>query len=224
MTSFDDLHMLSAALIELDEETTLEKTHALLAAGEVTPVAIVHACQQAMRVVGERYEKHEYYLSGLIVAGELFKTVLDLLEPFRMQLAAEEHAGTIVLGTAAGDIHDIGKNMFAGTLQTFGFTVVDLGVDVAPERFLEAVRDDTPDVVCLSGLITSSYEGMKRTVELIRANAAHLDPLPPIIIGGGTVNDAVCRFVGADSWSTDSMEGVRICQRLVARNGVRDQR
>lgn len=202
----------------------METAHALLAAGEVRPIAIVQACQQAMRVVGERYEKHEYYLSGLIVAGELFKMVLDLLEPFRVQIAVEESAGTIVLGTAAGDIHDIGKNMFGGTLRTFGFTVVDLGVDAAPECFLETVRHEKPDVVCLSGLITSSYEGMKRTVELIQANAADLDLLPPIIIGGGTINDAVCRFVGADSWSTDSMEGVRICQRLVARNGVRDRR
>ena len=219
----DQLEALSTALVELDEDATLDLTRTLLTEGDATPLAIVQSCQRAMRVVGERYEKREYYLSGLIVAGELFKTVLDLLEPLQANMPAGNHAGTIVLGTVAGDIHDIGKNMFSSALRTFGFTVIDLGVDVPPECFVEQVRRSRPDVLCLSGLVSTAYNSMKKTVELLRDSSAHLDSVPPIVIGGATIDDEVCHFAGADSWSTDGMEGVRICERLVARKGVQDQ-
>ena len=118
----------------------------------------------------------------------------------------------------AGDIHDIGKNMFSTALRTFGFSVIDLGVDVAPEQFLEEVQRSRPDVLCLSGLITTAYHSMKHTVELIRANGAQLDFVPPIVLGGATIDDEVCHYAGADSWSTDAMEGVRICERLASRS------
>ena len=216
LTGSDQLESLSSALIELDEEATLSWAKRLIAEGDVTPLAIVQACQRAMRVVGERYERHEYYLAGLIVAGELFKEVLDLLEPSQVQAPVGEHAGTIVLGTVAGDIHDIGKNMFASALRTFGFTVIDLGVDVPPEQFVEEVGRSRPDVVCLSGLITTAYHSMKQTVDQIRAKSAGLGVVPPIVLGGATIDDEVCHYAGADSWSTDAMEGVRICERLAA--------
>jgi dimethylamine corrinoid protein len=212
----DELEALSSSLIELDETSTLMWAKRLLSGGDVTPLAIVQSCQRAMRVVGERYERHEYYLAGLIVAGEVFKEVLDLLEPTQVEVPAGGHAGTIVLGTVAGDIHDIGKNMFATALRTFGFTVTDLGVDVEPEQFLGEVKRSQPDVLCLSGLITTAYHSMKHTVELIRANSAQLAFIPPIVLGGATIDDEVCHYAGADSWSTDAMEGVRICERLAA--------
>ncbi len=216
MPGTDELEALSSSLVELDEKATLDRAEGLVARGDVTPLAIVQACQRAMRVVGERYERHEYYLAGLIVAGELFKEVLDLLEPSQIELPVGEHAGSVVLGTVAGDIHDIGKNMFASALRTFGFSVTDLGVDVAPERFVEEVRRSRPDVVCLSGLITTAYHSMKHTVELLRADGAGLESVPPIVLGGATIDDEVCHYAGADSWSTDAMEGVRICERLSA--------
>jgi dimethylamine corrinoid protein len=216
MAETDELESLSSALIELDEEGTLNWAKRLIAESDVTPLAIVQACQRAMRVVGERYERHEYYLAGLIVAGELFKEVLDLLEPSQIDMPVGEPAGTVVLGTVAGDIHDIGKNMFASALRTFGFAVIDLGVDVPPEQFLAEIKRSRPDVLCLSGLITTAYHSMKHTVELIRANAAHSSSVPPIVLGGATIDDEVCHYAGADSWSTDAMEGVRICERLAA--------
>jgi dimethylamine corrinoid protein len=216
MAETDELESLSSALIELDEQGTLDWTKRLIAESDVTPLAMVQACQRAMRVVGERYERHEYYLAGLIVAGELFKEVLDLLEPTQADMPVGEPVGTVVLGTVAGDIHDIGKNMFASALRTFGFLVIDLGVDVPPEHFLEEIRRSKPDVICLSGLITTAYHSMKRTVELLRANAAQLGSVPPIVLGGATIDDEVCHYAGADSWSTDAMEGVRICERLAA--------
>jgi len=215
------LESLSTALIELDEDLTLRLTGEILAEGEVAPLAILQACQQAMRVVGERYERREYYLAGLILAGELFKAILDLVQPYQEDAQGVEHAGTIVLGTVAGDIHDIGKNIFGTALRTFGFTVADLGVDVSAERFLEEVGRLHPDLVCMSGLITTAYHSMKATVELLRAHAPALRYVPPIVLGGATIDEEVCRYAGADSWSTDAMEGVRICQRLVAARGKR---
>jgi methanogenic corrinoid protein MtbC1 len=205
------------ALIELDESRTLELTRELLAHGEATPLSILNTCQQALRMVGERYERQEYYIAGLIMAGELFKEVLDLAQPPHEQAAPEESSGTVVLGTVAGDIHDIGKNLFGTSLRGFGFKVVDLGVDVSPERFLAEVRRSRPDVVCLSGLIMAAFDSMKKTVGLLRATEAELGYRPPVVLGGGIIDGRVCDYCKADSWSTDAMEGVRICQDLVAR-------
>ncbi len=214
MVTLDDLRM---ALIELDESRTLELTRELLAHGEATPLSILNTCQQALRMVGERYERQEYYIAGLIMAGELFKEVLDLAQPPHEQTAPEESSGTVVLGTVAGDIHDIGKNLFGTSLRGFGFKVVDLGVDVSPERFLAEVRRSRPDVVCLSGLIMAAFDSMKKTVGLLRATEAELGYRPPVVLGGGIIDGRVCEYCEADSWSTDAMEGVRICQNLVSR-------
>jgi len=213
MSRLDELH---EALVELDEDRTLGLTQELIDCGEATPSAILTTCQQALRVVGERYERQEYYLSALIMAGELFKEVLHLVQPHGEPLVSlEEPVGTAVIGTVAGDIHDIGKNMFITSLQSFGFRVIDLGVDVAPEKFLEEVRQSKPDVVGLSGLIALAVENMKQTVEVLRGAERQLGYRPPIVLGGAVVNSRVCRYCGADSWSTDAMEGVRIFQRLV---------
>jgi methanogenic corrinoid protein MtbC1 len=216
------LDSLRTALIELDEGRTLDLTRQLLAQDRVTPVSILGACQQALKVVGERYERQEYFLSGLIMAGELFKEVLDLVQPLQGQTQLGTTAGTVVLGTVAGDIHDIGKNMFATSLRGFEFKVIDLGVDVSPERFLAEVGRSRPDVVCLSGLIMAAFESMKATVRLLRSQEEHLGYQPPIVLGGAIIDGRVCQYAGADSWSTDAMEGVRICQDLVARRHAAD--
>ncbi|OFV83057.1 MAG: hypothetical protein A2W26_13020 [Acidobacteria bacterium RBG_16_64_8] len=211
------LDQLRTALIELDESRTLELTRGLLAHGESTPLSILNTCQQALKVVGERYERQEYYISGLIMAGELFKEVLELVQPPSEQIRSGESAGTVVLGTVAGDIHDIGKNLFGSSLRGFGFDVIDLGIDVSPERFLAEVRRLQPDVVGLSGLIMAAFESMKATVTLLRDNEADLGYRPPVVLGGAIIDGRVCQYCGADSWSTDAMEGVRICQDLMAR-------
>lgn len=210
------LDALRMAMIELDERRALELTKQLLD-NDVSPQSILQTCQQALRVVGERYERQEYYISGLIMAGELFKEVLDLAQPAYSQPAGESPSGKIVLGTVAKDIHDIGKNLFGMSLKGFGFEVIDLGVDVAPEVFLEQTLASRPDVVCLSGLIMAAFDSMRDTVQLIRDAERELGYHQPVVLGGVIVDGRACEFAGADSWSTDAMEGVRICQRLVAR-------
>jgi methanogenic corrinoid protein MtbC1 len=210
----DELDALADAIVELEERETLRLARDILAKGEKTPAAILNTCQQAMRVVGERYERQEYYLSGLILAGEIFKEVLDLVQPDEERPLVGEPAGVILLGTVAGDIHDVGKNMFSTALRSFRFSVVDLGVDVSAKRFLQEVRRSRPDVVCLSGLITGAFHSMRATVGLLRAHESELGYMPPIVLGGSTMDEQVCRYAGADFWSTDAMEGVRICLRL----------
>jgi len=211
------LDRLRTALIELEEARTLELTRDLMAQGETTPESVLNTCQQALKVVGERYERQEYFISGLIMAGEIFKEVIDLVQPRYEQTTPHESAGTIVLGTVAGDIHDIGKNLFATSLRSADFTVIDLGVDVDPQNFVAEVSRFRPDVVCLSGLIMVAFESMKSTVALLRSHEEELAYRPPVVIGGAIIDGRICEYTGADSWSTDATEGVRICQGFVTR-------
>ncbi len=208
------LKAITDALIELDEDETLRLVLEALAADERS-LPLVHACEQAMRVIGERYQRQEYYLSGLILAGEIFSEVLAAVQPGLERELAGEASGVVLLGTVAGDIHDIGKNLTGTMLRSFGFTVHDLGIDVSPDTFVESALRWRPDIVGLSGLITASYGSMKATTALLKAER-RLEPPPFVILGGGIIDEEVRHYVGADSWSADAMEGVRICQRVVA--------
>ncbi len=217
MSTLDSLYQ---ALIDLDEERTLELAREVVESGEIAPRVVLSTCQQALRMVGERYERKEYFLAALVMAGELFTEVLEVVQPLQEPAEPEGCAGTILLGTVSLDIHDIGKNVFGTALRSYGFNVVDLGVDVPREKFLSEVRRTRPDVVCLSGLIVAAYESMKATTRLIRAHGSDLGYRPPIVLGGGTMDSDICDYVGGDSWSTDAMEGVRICQELILNKAV----
>jgi methanogenic corrinoid protein MtbC1 len=201
-------------IADLDESHALELVQRMLNDG-FDPLRIIDDCQHAMRIVGERYEKQEYYLSGLIMAGEIFREVMVLVQPRMEQQRKGQTAGRVLIGTVQNDIHNIGKGIFEIALRSYGFTVQDLGVDVPPQRFLESVQENPPDIIGLSGLITLSYESMKETIRLIREQTVPGQPYVPIIIGGGTLSDRVARYVGADYWMTDAMEGVRICQQIM---------
>ena len=180
------------------------------------PLTIVEDCQEGLRQVGERYERREYYLSGLIMAGEIFREVMELLSPIIEIKFTGQETGTILLGTVAGDIHDIGKNNLSLLLTSYGFTVYDLGVDVPPQEFLSKAIHLKPDLIGLSGLITSSFDSMRETVRLLRGNADPQVAATPIILGGNQLNEQVCQYIGGDAWVTDAMTGVRLCQSLLA--------
>ncbi len=209
------MHELVRAIADLDEPVALGLAEAALAAGE-SPLAITQAGEEGMRLVGELYERGTYYLSGLIMAGEIFRGILARLGP---ELEAEQSGGAsgrVLVGTVQGDIHDIGKNILATVLRGFGFSVHDLGVDVSPARFLEEAGAFAPDVVGLSGLTSASYASMRDTVDVFRAAGGELADLP-IVIGGVVVDETVARYTGARYWASDAMEGVRICEELTAR-------
>lgn len=197
---------------ELNEQATLELVRARLAQND-DPLHIVEDCQEGMRQVGERYERREYYLSGLIMAGEIFREVMEILTPVIEMRFLGNESGVILLGTVQGDIHDIGKNSLSLLLSSYGFTVHDLGVDVPPGEFLEKASQIHPDIIGLSGLLTSSYDSMRATVHLLRSSSDERLAKVPIVIGGNQLNEQVCQYVGADGWVTDAMSGVRLCQK-----------
>ena len=205
---------LAATLADLRENEVLSIVRARMTHGD-DPLQIIVDCQAGMREVGERYSQRRYYLSGLIMAGDILREVMEIVQP-----AVEEHfsgrtSGRVLLGTVQGDIHDLGKNLLHMLLRCYGFTVEDLGVDVSPESFVEGAHTFRPNVIGLSGLITASYDSMRDTVSALRLAAQPDEQRIPIVLGG-QVDEQVCRYAGADYWSTDAMEGVRLCQRLAA--------
>jgi methanogenic corrinoid protein MtbC1 len=203
-------------LVNLDEDYVLKIVRSMLDARH-DPLMIMQDCEYAMRLVGERYEKREYYLSALIMAGEIFREVMIMTQPPMERRPKEKVSGKVLLGTVQGDIHDIGKDIVNTALNCHGFAVEDLGVDVAPQRFVDSMESNQPDVIGLSGLVTVAYDSMRETVKLIRDSTPPGQTPIPIIVGGSTLSEAICRFVGADFWVTDAMEGVRICQRIMQR-------
>jgi methylmalonyl-CoA mutase cobalamin-binding domain/chain len=178
-------------------------------------VEITRAVEQGMQRVGERYEQGDIFLSGLIMAGEIFNSAMELIRPGLAEELTSDARGRVLLGTVSGDIHDIGKNMASLAFRSFGFTVKDLGVNVPPEQFLEAAKTYDPDIVGLSGLLYVAFTSMRDTVNLFREHADELPRSPMIIVGGCTIDDPAARYIGADFWTNDAMQGVRMCQRYM---------
>lgn len=206
---------LIAHVVELHEDEVLTLVHHRLAGG-ADPLSIVEECEEGVRRVGVQYEQGRYFLSALIMAGEIFREVMEIVQPVIRERVKGKETGRILLGTVQSDIHDIGKNMQGLLLSCHGFTVYDLGVDVPPAEFLAQALLVEPDIIGLSGLLTSSYDTMRETVALLRAAADPRIASLPIVIGGGLLNEQVCQYIGADYWVTNSMDGVRLCQRLLA--------
>ncbi len=202
---------LIAAIADLQEETTLSLVRQRLDAGN-DPLLILKDCREGMRQVGVRYERHEYFLAGLIMAGEIFRQVMELLQPVVKRQVSGQASGRILLGTVEGDIHDLGKNIVNMLLSCHRFVVYDLGVDVSPATFAEQTAQVQPHLVGLSGLLTNAYDAMRETISLLRAQGYQ----GPVIIGGGQLSEKVCQYVGADHWTTDAVTGVELCQRLIS--------
>lgn len=203
-------------LADLQESEALEIVERRMERGD-DPMQIIEDCQAGMREVGERYAQQRYYLSGLIIAGEILAQIMDRVLPAVEGQFSGKSAGRVLLGTVQGDIHDLGKSMLLMLLRSYGFTVLDLGVDVPPEKFVEAARDFQPQAIGLSGLITAAYSSMRETVAALRAMMDQDGVHIPILLGG-QVDEQVCHYVSADYWTIDAMEGVRLCQRLVEPN------
>jgi 5-methyltetrahydrofolate--homocysteine methyltransferase len=137
---------------------------------------------------------------------------MDMAQPVIARQISGHASGTVLLGTVRGDIHDLGKNIVSMLLSCHNFAVHDLGVDVPPATFVEQVAAIRPDIVCLSGLLTSAYDAMHETVAMLREEGYR----GPIIIGGGQLNEQVFQYVGADHWTIDAVAGVELCKRLVS--------
>jgi len=194
------------AISDLEEDQVLDLVHQRLAAGE-EPLAILNDCREGMALVGKRYEAGEYYVSDLIMAGEIFKQATALVSTMFTEGAGEQR-GVVVVGTVKGDIHDIGKDLVVSLLKANGYQVIDLGVDVPAAAFVEAVQANNAPVVGLSGLLTISFDAMKDTVAALEA--AGLRPGVKVMIGGGPVTEQVRQYAGADAVGADAQAAVTL--------------
>lgn len=198
------------AMGNLDEEEVLELVEGMLASG-VEPLRIIEMCREGFDIVGKRYEKREYFLSGLILSDEIFKSVMELLDRSGCFVPlAQGELGKVVLGAPLGDVHDIGKGIVATLLRYSGFDVIDLGVSVKPSEFLEATVESGAGVVGMSALITMAYEPLRETVTCFERKG--LRGKVKIMLGGGAVSERVCEYAGADAWSRNASDAVKFAR------------
>jgi methanogenic corrinoid protein MtbC1 len=166
-----------------------------------------------MDIVGRRYEEETYFLPELMLAGVMLSQMTDMVKPGMAKTPEVERQGKVVMGTVEGDIHDIGKDIVVFMLDVNGFEVLDLGVDVPPQKFVEAINDFQPQVVGLSGFLALAFDSMKETVEAIKK--AGLRDKVKIMIGGGQISDEVRKYTGADAYGQDAMAGVSLTKKWV---------
>jgi methanogenic corrinoid protein MtbC1 len=178
------------------------------------PFEILKICRNCMEEVGKRFETGEFFLSELIYSAQVFKEISAILEPRLIaNQVATESSGKVVFGTPQGDIHDLGKDIVITLMRAQGLSVYDLGVDVPPQRFIEKLQETGASVLALSALITPAFDSMRETIALLDQNG--LREKTYVIIGGGVITELVRREVGADAWTMDPPEGVRLCMEHV---------
>jgi len=163
-----------------------------------------------MNIVGQRFASQDYFIPDLVFSGEILKGVVKRLEPHLKKGAEPERIGKVIIGTVAGDIHDIGKDLVVFMLDVNGFEALDLGIDVPVEKFVDAIKASGSTVVGLSGFLTLAFDSMKDTIDAIKD--AGLRDQVKIMIGGGQINDEVKSYVGADAYGRDAVEAVKLAQ------------
>lgn len=196
------------SITEMREEDALKLTQAMLDGG-ASPMDVLDACREAMEIIGKRFEVGESFIPELIMAGEVLTQISTIVKPRLMQGAEQRKLGKVVIGTVQGDIHDIAKDIVAFMLDINGFEVTNLGVDVPPARFVQAIRETGAKIVGLSGFLTLAFDPMKETVAAIRA--AGMNEVK-IMIGGGQIDEQVRRYTGADAYGKDAMVAVALAK------------
>ena len=200
------------SIVELNESDVLKFVHEKIQSGE-SVIDILDACRKAMIEIGDRFAKKDYFLSELVMAGEIFREVMEILEPELKGSSGVKSIGKILMGTVKGDIHDLGKNIAISILKGNGFEVEDLGVDVAPEIFVEKVKEYEPDILGMSCVISIGWDALKETVDILKE--AGIRDKVKIILGGGGVSKDVLEYVGADAAVNDAIEGLEQCKRWI---------
>ena len=196
------------AVEELEEEESYSIVKALLDEG-VDPKEIIDSLRKGVETVGERFNKKEYFLTELVMAGEIFQQSAKILETaMKAETKMSESLGVVVVGTVKGDVHDIGKNIFVTLLQAAGFEVHDLGVDITAEKFINKVKETKADIVAYSGLLTVALDSMKKTTEALKSEG--LREKVKIIIGGLPVDEMWMKQAGADAYTDNAFNGVKI--------------
>ena len=206
-----DVSKLYDAVLTGDTKTAVEVTQAALAA-EVEPQDLVTGQMiPAMDEVGRRFENNEYFVPELLIAGRAMKGALEILRPLLAEKGVEP-VGRVVIGTVKGDLHDIGKGLVASMLEGGGFEVIDLGVDIAPEKFVSQAKESGANIIAVSALLTTTMTGMKAVVEAVRE--AGLEAQCKVMIGGAPVTQQYADSIGAAGYSNNASAAVTVAREL----------
>ena len=200
------LERLRDAIVELDIDAIPGICEEAMEAGISAYDAVIEGMAKGMEIVGERYEEGVYYLAELVMAGETMKEGMVVLEPY-LKAGDVKSAGRCVIGTVKGDLHDIGKNVFVSLLKAQNYDVIDLGVDVSSVQFIEAVREQVPDCLAMSALLTTTMTEMAAVIAELERQG--LREGVKVIIGGAPSTEEYAREIGADATAKDAVEGVR---------------
>ncbi len=207
-----ELDKLYEAVLNGDHKSAVAITEAALAEGCDPMELITRYMVPAMDEVGRRFECEEYFVPELLLSARAMKGSLELLRPLLAAQGAQP-AGRVVIGTVKGDLHDIGKNLVASMLEGGGFEVVDLGADVAPEKFIEAVREKNAQIVALSALLTVTMPAMRKTIDALRE--AGVRDSVKVIVGGAPVTPQFAQEIGADGYGENATAAVALARRFV---------
>jgi methanogenic corrinoid protein MtbC1 len=199
-------------IADLKEDEALALVKERLDQG-VDPVRILDGARAAMDIVGKRFEASQYFIPDLVMAGEILRGISEIVKPRLEQGQEVAKHGKVLIGTVAGDIHDIGKDIVTFMLDMSGFDVLDLGIDVPVETFVEKTKEFQPQVVGLSGFLTLAFDSMKKTVEALEK--AGLRNGVKVMIGGGQIDDVVCKYVRADAYGKDAVAAVNLSRKWI---------
>ncbi len=199
-------------LADLKEDELLKLTKERIESKE-DPLKILEDSRKGMEIVGKRFADGEYFLPELVFSGELLKQITEMVKPHLKQAVETKRLGTVIIGTVAGDIHDIGLNIVDFMLDVNGFEVHNLGVDVPKEKFVDKVKETKAPIVGLSGFLTPAFDAMKETVEAL--DKAGLRKDIKIMIGGGQMDDEVRKYAKADAFGKDAMAAVALAKDWV---------
>jgi len=206
-----DLKALADAVIKGDQNTAVEITKAALAEGMAAKSVLDDGLIAGMDVIGARFKKNEVYIPEVLIAARAMKMAMEFLEP-ELVKAGVEPVGKFLIGTVQGDLHDIGKNLVAMMLKGAGFEVIDLGVDVDPDKFVEQVKAANVNVVGMSALLTTTMPGMEKTLKAIKDAGVQAK----VIVGGAPVTQDYADRIGADGYAADAASAVDVAKSLVA--------
>ena len=206
-----DLKGIAEAIIKGDRDTTAAKTAEAIKEKIDAEKILNQGLMAGMSVIGERFKKNEVYVPEVLIAARAMKAGMELLQPLLTE-AGVEPVGKVVLGTVKGDLHDIGKNLVRMMLQGGGFEVIDCGIDVTPEKFIEAAKQSGAKVVAMSALLTTT---MPQMAEVIKAVKEAGMPDTKTMIGGAPVTQAYADEIGADGYASDAASAVDKAKELV---------
>ncbi len=203
---------LVSLMADLMEDETIALVKDLIKQG-VDPLSILDDARLAMESVGKRFEKCEYFIPDLMMAGEILKGISDIVKPLLTGGQAAQKKGKVLIGTVAGDIHDIGKDIVTFMLDVSGYDVLDIGIDVPVDVFVDKIKGFGPQVVGLSGFLTLAFDSMKKTVEALEE--AGIRKNMKIMIGGGQMDDEIKKYVKADAYGKDAIAAVNLCREWI---------